>query len=202
MMRLPPHQAVRADFPHPTFHSEPQSLFPSCVVSFLSFYKFASDNYCDFSCQLRRSADIRPLEPVHATFRLEISRRTYGTPLSFGSFLRRAGLLHVGHHPHSQPSYQFAIISLSRFLPFYKSSQTLLGAPFRTLGTKESSSLASHSASLFCLENDFPGAPAADRYGEAVTEKLRGGTALAIHQIVRSGGENGMHAHELLRRAF
>ena len=33
----------------------------------------------------------------------EISRRTYGTSLSFGSFLCRAGLLHVGRAPACAP---------------------------------------------------------------------------------------------------
>ena len=40
---------------------------------------------------------------------MEISRRTYGTSLSFGSFLCRAGLLHVGRPPRSQSSYRHVV---------------------------------------------------------------------------------------------
>ena len=38
----------------------------------------------------------------------KFSQALLGAP--FGSFLRRAGLLRVGRPPHSQPSYQDAII--------------------------------------------------------------------------------------------
>ena len=65
----------------------------------------ASQN--DFGASVLVSATMTRL--TTGDLRLGVSRRTYETSLSFGSFLCRAGLLHVGRPPRNQPSYRHVV---------------------------------------------------------------------------------------------